>query len=360
MAIPRKPATIMDVAAASGVSYATVSRYLNGNPHVSAKAAERIAAAVKQVNYTPNNAARSLVRQRTQTVAFVVHGQPDSLIADPNINTILLNANQTLGNADYQLITLISDSPAAGARIARLASSGFADGWILNTFHKDDPLFQRFANISVPVAISGVGYGSAIPFPTVDIDNRLASRKLTKHMLGRGYRRIAYIIGPPYLPCSDERLLGFQDAMAGDFDPALVIRSDGWTRPDGRNAVVRLLDSLAEPSGSRLAGADASVPELLAEHHIDALICGSDCIAAGAMNYLLDRGVRVPDDIAIAGFDDSADATAMHPQLTTVHQPMDAFGVSLATLVLDQIEGRPFQRTVFLPTEVVARGSTGE
>ena len=155
----------MDVAAASGVSYATVSRYLNGNPHVSAKAAERIAAAVKQVNYTPNNAARSLVRQRTQTVAFVVHGQPDSLIADPNISTILLNANQTLGNADYQLITLISVSPAAGARIARLASSGFADGWILNTFHKDDPLFQGFANISVPVAISGVGYGSATPSP---------------------------------------------------------------------------------------------------------------------------------------------------------------------------------------------------
>lgn len=178
----------MDVAAASGVSYATVSRYLNGNPHVSAKAAERIAAAVKQVNYTPNNAVRSLVRQRTQTVAFVVHGQPDSLIADPNISTILLNANQTLGNADYQLITLISVSPAAGARIARLASSGFADGWILNTFHKDDPLFQGFANISVPVAISGVGYGSATPFPTVDIDNRLASRKLTEHMLGRGYR----------------------------------------------------------------------------------------------------------------------------------------------------------------------------
>lgn len=128
----------MDVAAASGVSYAIVSRYLNGNPHVSAKAAERIAAAVKQLNYMPNNAARSLVRQRTQTVAFVVHGQPDSLIADP---------------------------PAAGARIARLASSGFADGWILNTFHKDDPLFQGFANISVPVAISGVGYGSATPSP---------------------------------------------------------------------------------------------------------------------------------------------------------------------------------------------------
>lgn len=72
--------------------------------------------------------------------------------------------------------------------------------WILNTFHKDDPLFQGFANISVPVAISGVGYGSATPFPTVDIDNRLASRKLTEHMLGRGYRRIAYIIGPSYLP----------------------------------------------------------------------------------------------------------------------------------------------------------------
>ena len=102
------------------------------------------------------------------------------------------------------------DSGAGAAR--DLAGVGSAAGrcrlrcamrygpWILNTFHKDDPLFQGFANISVPVAISGVGYGSATPFPTVDIDNRLASRKLTEHMLGRGYRRIAYIIGPSYLP----------------------------------------------------------------------------------------------------------------------------------------------------------------
>lgn len=239
----------MDVAAASGVSYATVSRYLNGNPHVSAKAAERIAAAVKQVNYTPNNAARSLVRQRTQTVAFVVHGQPDSLIADPNISTILLNANQTLGNADYQLITLISVSPAAGARIARLASSGFADGWILNTFHKDDPLFQGFANISVPVAISGVGYGGATPFP--HRRHRQPTRFTQAHR--------AYV-------------------------------------------------------GARVSA-----------------------------NRLYHRTVVL------------ADADAMHPQLTTVRQPMDAFGVSLSTLVLGQIEGRPFQRTVFLPTEVLAR-----
>lgn len=103
----------------------------------------------------------------------------------------------------------------------------------------------------MPVAISGVGYGSATPFPTVDIDNRLASRKLTEHMLGRGYRQIAYIIGPSYLP--------------------------------------------------------------------------------------------------------TPTPTPACPQLTTVRQPMDAFGVSLATLVLDQIEDRPFQRTGLLPTEVVAR-----
>lgn len=350
---PRRTATIMDVAAEAGVSYATVSRYLNGNPHVSAKAAERIADAVRQVNYTPNNAARSLVRQRTQTVAFVVHGQPDSIVADPNISTILLNANQTIGNAGYQLVILIADSPEAGRRIARLASSGFADGWILNSFHTGDPLFDVFTRIDAPVAISGVGYGDRIPFPTVDIDNRAASRALTEHLRSCGHRRIAYICGPDYLPCSDERLRGFRDAMGGDADPSLIVRAGEWTRQEGRAAVIRLLGTLGGG-----AGHDADARRILADHRVDALMCGSDCIAAGAMQYLTGQGVDVPADMAIAGFDDNSDATAMQPQLTTIRQPLAAFGVNLASMVLDQIEGRPIRHTLILPTELVVRGST--
>lgn len=358
----RRAATLMDVAAASGVSYATVSRYLNGNPHVSAKAAERIAAAIEQVRYTPNNAARSLVRQRTQTVAFVVHGQPDSIIADPNISTILLTANQTLGDAGYQLVTLISDSPQAGARIGRLASSGFADGWILNTFHRGDPLFETFARLDIPVAISGVGYGDTSPFPAVDIDNRAACRTLTRHLRDGGHRRIAYLCGPAYLPCSDERFAGFRETMGADYDAALVVRAADWTRHDGREAIIRLLASLA---GTGNADGDApaefgnaDIRRVLNEWRIDALMCGSDALAVGAMQYLMAHGIDVPRDLAVAGFDDSAEATALHPGLTTMRQPLAAFGSTLAAMVLDQIEGRARPRTTLLDTELVVRGST--
>lgn len=347
----RKP-TIMDVAAASGVSYATVSRYLNGNPHVSAKAARRIAAAVKATQYTPNNAARSLVRQRTQTVAFVVHGETDSIITDPNISTIMVTANQRLGDAGYQLVTLIADTPQACERIARLASSGFADGWILNSFHTDDALFNTFRDLNVPIAISGVGYGSQSPFPTVDIDNAASSCALTKHMRDNGYRRIAYICGPDFLPCSTERLAGFRTVMGDDFDPSLVVSAADWSRGSGSAAIEQLLSRLAEGSSNRPASS------LLADHHIDALMCGNDCIAVGAMQYLMSHGVRIPDDLAIAGFDDSPDAISSHPQLTTVHQPIEQFGICMADMVLDQLEGRTPQRIHMLDTTVIEREST--
>ena len=339
-ASPRRKATILDVASAAGVSYATVSRYLNGNPHVSGKAAERIASAIQAVNYIPNKAAQSLVRRRTQTVAFVIHGLPNAITEDPNIMPILLSANRTLSSAGYQLVTLLSDSPHAQERIIHLASGGFADGWIINTYRKGDPFFEALERINVPIAVSGVGYGASTPFPAVDIDNESASYNLTQHVRQRGRRRIAYICGPSSLPCSDTRLRGFRNAMGPDYDPSLVVRARDWTKDDGRDALLRLGPDLSQRA--------------------DALICASDCLAAGAMHHLISAGVRIPDDLAVAGFDDGFDALATHPQLTTVHQPLADYGVALSTMILNQIENHTFERTVLLPTSLVTRASTGE
>ncbi|RSX54304.1 periplasmic-binding protein/LacI transcriptional regulator [Bifidobacterium goeldii] len=343
----------MDVARVSGVSYATVSRFLNGNPHVSPEAAERIAAAVRDIHYIPNNAARSLVRQRTQTVAFVMHGEPESITTDPNINTIMVNANRRLSDAGYQLVVLIADSDEAGERIARLVRSGFADGWILNNLQVDDPLFTVFRSVDAPVAVSGAGYGESSPFPTVDIDNREASAELTRYLLGKDHRHIAYICGPEFIPCASERLHGFQEAMGDNFDPTLVVQAEDWGRASGQKALLELLQRLAGASSDTAP----NVPAVLKQQHIDALVCGNDCLAAGAMQYLIAHGVRIPEDVAVAGFDDSPDAQATNPPLTTVHQPIGQFGVQMADMVLNQLEGDEAPSIVWLPTHVVVRHS---
>lgn len=340
--------TIMDVAREARVSYATVSRFLNGNPHVSPAAAERIRKAVKAVRYVPNNAARSLVTQRTETIAFVMHGDAATITTDPNVNTILVAANQAVSAAGYQLVSLIADSPEASDRIASLARAGFADGWILNSMHIDDPLFQVFADLDIPVAVSGASYGDASPFPCVDIDNRAAAAAITEYLKGKGHRRIACIAGPSYIPCSRERLEGFRDAMGEDYDETLVIEADGWGRSNGRDAVRTLWERF-----ERGQAGDYDAPH----YGIDALACGNDCLAAGAMLELGLRGVDVPGDIAVTGFDDSPDAEAARPALTTVHQPIERFGVELADMVLAQIEGREPKRLVRVETGLVMRDS---
>lgn len=427
--------TIMDVAAQAGVSYATVSRYLNGNPHVSPGAAERIAAAVQATGYSPNAAARSLVTRRTGTIAFVMHGEAGAITTDPNVNTILVSANRVVGAAGMQLVSLIADSPEATARIARLARAGFADGWILNSMPMDDPLFHVFAELDVPVAVSGASYGEASPFPCVDIDNHAAAVAITRHLLDAGHRRIACIAGPSAIPCSGERVAGFREAMDELFDESLVIEAQGWGQANGQEAMRELWDRL-DTSGKHVRpdryssietdsdvgngitdehpttlsnvrqgysgietdnsagiqqysgietdggvgpdqysgiemghdmGHDGSAThsDVLATRHgscaaplpIDAVVCGNDCLAIGAMAEIKARGLAVPDDIAITGFDDIPDAASATPPLTTIHQPIERFGVELAEMVLAQIEGRRPEPLVMVETGLVVRQS---
>lgn len=383
--------TIMDVARRAGVSYATVSRYINGNPHVSPTAADAIAKAIAETGYVPNTAARSLVMRRTHVIAFVMHGEAAAITTDPNVNTILVAANEAVGDAGYQLVSLIADSPEATARISAMARAGFADGWILNSMHIDAPLLEDFATLGLPVAVSGASYRQTAtgtdnahgtekpkssprpaPLPSVDIDNRTAFRQLTEYLQGKGHRHIACIAGPDYIPCSNERLDGFREAMGGDYDPALVVRAEGWGSGDGVEAVRRLLE--ADGSGIDSAddnGSNSRKDTTSSSHPLDAiffgfsrprprfdaLMCANDCIAAGALAELAAQGIRVPQDVAVTGFDDSPDASASHPTITTVHQPIERFGEELAELVLAQIEGRAPHSPVWLETQPMLRES---
>ena len=182
----QKKPTIRDVARLAGVSYGTVSRYLNGNTHVSQDAAERIAAAITKSQYTPNNAARSLAQRRTLTVALIIQVESNETIAQASMSRAMAGANQVLGDAGYQMVTLIANSEDSTRRIAQLVQSDFSDGYLLFSLSEDSMLANTFASVKRPVVLSEVRERENLPFPAVDFTNTEGQRDITRYLLDQG------------------------------------------------------------------------------------------------------------------------------------------------------------------------------
>lgn len=331
---PRR-ATVHDVATASGVSRGTVSRYINGDRYVSQSAREAIEDAIRKVGYVPNNAARRLVMQRSQSIGFIVHEPHSLFVEDPNIGAILLGANSALSNADYQMVVLIADSERDTARVTRYLSSGFVDGVIIVSARAFDPIARVVDRLQVPAAFVGHPPG-ATKAAFVVIDNRGAARAITERLLSTGRRRVGMIAAALDRDSGSDRLAGFTDAMGPRFDPALVERVDLYSYSAGRQAAAALLER---------------APDL------DGVFAASDAIAAGAVEALRMSGRRIPDDVGIVGFDDSAWATRTIPPLSTVRQPAEGLGRRAADAVLAQLNGEPPAGEVLLASQIVWRQS---
>ncbi|MFT8787695.1 MAG: LacI family DNA-binding transcriptional regulator [Bifidobacterium psychraerophilum] len=334
---PPKKVTIRDVASLAGVSYGTVSRYLNGNEHVSSAAATSIAKAIQHSRYVPNNAARSLAQRKTQVVALIIQVEADATIAQASVSAVMSSANQTLGDAGFQMVTLIANTDQSTSRIARLVQSDFADGYILFSMSNDDSLTTVFLHANRPVVLSEYDEDSELPFPAVDFANEQGQQAITQYLLDRGHKRLAYICGPGYSPSAINRLRGFQEAVGTAFDPSLLFYADDWEISSGELAVVEFqpyLDSL------------------------DGVVCANDSIAIGVINQLGRMGYRVPGDIAVTGFDDSPYAMMSECKLTTVRQDSSRHGKTLAELLLRQLAGEAIgKQLIQLPTELVIRQS---
>ncbi|WEV67449.1 LacI family DNA-binding transcriptional regulator [Bifidobacterium sp. ESL0769] len=330
--------TIRDVAHLAGVSYGTVSRYLNGNVHVSNRAAKQIAEAIEILHYTPNNAARSLAKHHTHLVAFIIQVESKSTIVQPSVSNAMAGANQVLGDNGYQMVILIANSEDSTKRITKLVHSDFADGYLLFSMSNNDSLANTFLDSKRPAVRSELGDSDKLPYPAVDFANRAGQRAITEYMLKKGRERLLYICGPGYSPSSINRLKGFQDAMGERFNPELVYYADDWEIPGGELAVVEFQNHL---------------------NTIDGIVCANDNIAVGAINQLNRMGFRVPDDIAVTGFDDSPMALLINPKLTTVHQDSELHGETMANLLLDILNGNPVEDHHFtlLPTSIVERQS---
>ncbi|GAA4486407.1 LacI family DNA-binding transcriptional regulator [Actinoallomurus oryzae] len=328
----RRP-TLEAVAARAGVSRATVSRVVNGAANVKPHLRTAVMRAVEELGYIPNSAARSLVTRRTDSIALVVSEPPSRVFSDdPFFSAVIRAVSQELEAADRQVILMLASSAAGHARVERYVAGGHVDGVILLSMHGAEPLPASLSRSRVPMVSHGRPVAS-LPVPYCDCDNRGGARAAVEHLISRGRRRIATISGPPDMTAAQDRLGGYREVMAAAGRRPIVATGD-FTRESGATAMRRLL---------------ADEPE------IDAVFAASDLMAVGALGTLRAAGRRVPDDVAVAGFDDIALAGFSEPPLTTVRQPVTEVA---ACIVRTLLSTDPPSAPVILPTELIVREST--
>jgi DNA-binding LacI/PurR family transcriptional regulator len=332
--------TMDQVAEAAGVSRATVSRVINGAPTVDAKIREMVQRAIAQTGYVPNLAARTLVTRRTNSVALVISepDRPDDssflnrVFTDPYFGRITAGATGALRPHDIHLVIIPTDS-SDHHHVIRYLRQGHVDGVLLISSHAQDPLPRQVYDLGIPAVVSARP-AQPIPASFVDVDQRLGARLAADHLLGRGCRRLATISGPLDIPSGLDRLDGFRSYLAArGFADVPSIEGD-FTRAGGEECARRLL--------ARHPG-------------IDGLFVASDLMAEGALRTVQDLGRRVPDDLAVVGFDDSSAALDCRPLLTTVRQPVEEMAAEMAEVLMAHIAapGRLPRSVTFQPTLVV-------
>lgn len=294
---PARP-TLEEVARHAGVSRATVSRVVNDSPTVAPHLREVVQRAVAELGYVPNQAARTLMTSRTDTIALVV-AEPDTRVfGDPFFSGIVRGVSQELALSGLQLMLMMAQSHAELARIERYLVSRHVDGVLLISEHADDRLPRALAAAGVPLVIGGRPMQAATASAYVDNDNLGGARRAAEHLRSLGRSRITTIAGPPDMSAGVDRLAGFKKGLGRGFRARHVEYGD-FRQEGGAAAMARLLDR---------------VPDL------DAVFCASDLMALGALAELRRRGRRVPDDVAVVGFDDVAMAALAEPPLTTLRQ----------------------------------------
>jgi len=330
----RGTVTIEEVAAAAGVSRSTVSRVVNGSTAVSPEALEAVKRAIADLNYVPNRAARSLASRQTHAIALVVPEDTTRFFGDPFFAAIVSGINARISRSDFVLnLFIASDDP--GDKTTSYLRSGAVDGAIVVSHHTSDTFIDRIAAV-VPVVYGGRPVRERERDYYVDVDNARGARLATEYLIERGHTRIGTITGPLDMPAGVDRLVGFRDAMAAHGLTEAAVEDGNFTAAGGADAMRRILAAGERP---------------------DALFVASDLMARGAMNILAAAGLKVPDDIAIIGFDDSPVATSVTPPLTTMRQPSFEQGEQMAGVLLDILAGRSPRHVTVLDTELVVRES---
>lgn len=334
----RRP-TSRDVARLAGVSRTTVSLVLNDVPDVkiSPETRERVRAAARELDYYPDVSARRLVSGKTRTIALIWHRGPAQTYRDAVLPGFLQGMTRSAQKMGYHVLFRPIDPDDSYVELAR---GRHTDGLVLSGPRSDDPHLLELHEEGFPLVLHGQLPGTDIP--SVDIDNIRAAEMAVNHLIALEHRHIVMVTNapPPYTACC-QRMEGYRQALEGSgipYDESLI-QFGNFDEESGQRAMENLLTHNEQPTAAFIA---------------------SDMVAIGAIRSIRDRGLRVPDNIAVVGFDDIAAARFMVPALTTIHVPTYGLGWSAAEVLIRIIEQDPqSQSQVLLDTELVVRESCG-
>ncbi len=330
--------TLEEIARLSGTSRSTVSRVINQDPHVSPDTYAKVMEVVRRMNYQPNAAARSLAAGHSRILGLVIPTTVSSLFTDPYFPILIQGVSSACLAQDYSVMLWLADAEYERRTIRQVLYNGFIDGVVVSSMAVDDPVVEALVESSIPFVLVG-RHPTNSRVNYVDVDNCRGAEEMVGHLFRAGYRRIATITGPYNAVSGLDRLEGYRAALRSRnlaIDEDLIVESD-FSEMGGYRAMQRLL-----------------------EVHPQAVFVASDSMAVGALRAVQDAGLRVPEDIAVVGFDDMPFAARTTPALTTIRQPIQKMGAMAAEMLIDLImhpsEGG---RRVILPTELVIRASCG-
>jgi DNA-binding LacI/PurR family transcriptional regulator len=327
-----RTAVMMDVARLAGVSHQTVSRVLNDHPSVRAQTRDRVLEAMRELDYRPNSAARTLVTKRSKTLGLVSF---DTTLIGPS--SMVYGIEGAARRAGY-FVSIASvqslDRRSVLEAIGRLREQ-FVEGII--AIAPQESAAEALSEVPIDIPLVGVGLHESVDVPMVGFDNFGGASLVVQHLIDQGHQRVHHITGPRDWPEAQERVAGWRE----------VLRVAGIRAP-----------SIMVGDWSARAGYEAGV-KLARDPRVTAVFCGNDHMALGALRALAEAGRRVPRDVSVVGFDDIPEAPYLLPPLTTVAQDFSELGRTSLDLLMQQlITGTRPTEKLRLPPRLVVREST--
>jgi len=330
------PVTLEDIARMSGVSRSTVSRVINGHPHVSEDARIRVEEVIERIDFHPNLAARGLATGRTTVLGLVIPRAVTSIFSDPYFPLVIQGVSSACNALGYSVMLWLAEPEYERRTIGQILHNRLIDGVIVSSMSMDDPLIMCLLESDRPFVTIG-RHPTEEKVNYIDVDNRGGSYRAVMYALDKGHRRIAMVKGLKDAIASHDRYEGYMDAL--------------------RERGLPILPELVEEGQFSDSGGYQAMKRLL-QHAPDAVFVASDMMAFACMRAIREAGLRIPEDIAVVGFDDIPASATSSPSLTTVRQPIERTG-SMAVETLTQLIEHPGSepRRVVLATELVGRES---
>ncbi|MDO5083174.1 LacI family transcriptional regulator [Arachnia propionica] len=340
----RNPApTLDDVARVAGVSRATVSRAVRGGHRVSPQAQQAIEAAIQQLDYVPNQAARSLALRRSNTIAVIVSEPHRRVFHDPFFSISVAAVAERLEDTDQHMALYLSYG-SFRRKLEEYLVGGHVDAVLVVSHHDEDRLPTLLERVGRPCMFLGrpaaeprTDGGFSVAERFVDVDNVAGGRAAGEHLVAQGCRRIATISGHMDIASARERHRGFHEALADAGLEPVAVRHGNYEPESGRTNALELLRSGVE---------------------FDGLFVASDHMAAAALSVLNEHDVQVPRDVKLVGFDDAEISRVTSPALTTVTNPWRDLATAATERILAEIDGAPPAGPLILQPELIVRGST--